>query len=137
MKNCPVAWTKKFKIKDNPTVSFKAISDAELWIWGCSFTSPGSLNDINILDTSKFVANNVVGTMLPQFAFKVDGKTRTICYYLEDILYSKWAIFNDTITQWMTRNEQNFSKSTRGSDEVCETSVWIAAFSLEYPFFIL
>lgn len=43
------------KVKKKPTVVLGEIVDSELYISACSFGSPGSMNDIKILDCSSIV----------------------------------------------------------------------------------
>lgn len=52
-KNCPNAWEDNFYGKyKKPTVVLEVILDEYLWMWAAYFGSPGSLNNIIILDTS-------------------------------------------------------------------------------------
>lgn len=84
-KNCAVAWAGQFKGKEKkPTVVLEAISDGESWIWGCNFGSPGSMNDINVLDSSILVEKILDGRMLPEFKYEINGRDRKLCYYLVD-----------------------------------------------------
>lgn len=65
-KNCPIAWAGQFKGKEKkPTVVLEAICDGELWIWHAHFGCPGSLNDINVLDTSKTLRKIIAGVFPP------------------------------------------------------------------------
>lgn len=65
-KNCPVTWAGQLKGEDKkPTVVLEAICDGELWISNAHFGSPGSLNDINILDTSETIKNIIEGKFPP------------------------------------------------------------------------
>lgn len=113
--NCPVAWAGQFKGKEKkPTVVLEAIADGELWIWGCNFGEPGSMNDLNVLDASKIVKDILEGKMLPEFSYTVNGTTRKLCYYLVDGIYPKWSIFIDTISEAMTRKEKHFSAAQEG-----------------------
>lgn len=109
-KNCPVAWAGQFKGKEKkPTVVLEAIADPELFIWGCHFGSPGSMNDINVLDCSTIVEKIIDGRLLPEFEFEVNGRKRNMCYYLVDGIYPKWAIFIDTIPNALARKQKTFS----------------------------
>lgn len=109
-KNCPVAWAGQFKGKEKqPTVVLEAIADGELWIWGCNFGSPGSLNDINVLDTSPLRSAILEGKVLPGFKYVLNNKTRECTYYLVDGIYPLWAIFVTTISEPSNRKERRFS----------------------------
>lgn len=114
-KNCPVAWAGQYKGKEKaPTVVLEAIADGELWIWGCFFGSPGSMNDINVLDASTLVADILEGRALPSFEYKVGNRIRKQCYYLVDGIYPKWAIFVSTIAEAVSRKERHFCAAQEG-----------------------
>lgn len=84
-KNRPVAWEGQFKGKEkNLTVVLEAICDGVLWIWGCNFGSPGSMNDIKILDSSSIFKDIPDETMLHEFEYTVNGRMRRLCYYCVD-----------------------------------------------------
>lgn len=54
--NCPVAWHGQFEGKEGaPTATLRAIADSSFWIWHPFFGTPGSCNDINVLDPSPLV----------------------------------------------------------------------------------
>jgi len=73
-KNCPAALAGQYKGKEKkPTVVLEAWADQSLWIWHCNFGSPGSLNDINILDQSP-VFDKILKVEAPKIQFNVDDK---------------------------------------------------------------
>lgn len=114
-KNCPVAWAGQFTGKEkDPTVVLEAIADGELWIWGCYFGSPGSMNDINVLDTSPLVVDILHGRLLPSFEYALQGKKRKMCYYLVDGIYPKWAIFVSTIAHAVSKKDKHFCAAQEG-----------------------
>lgn len=78
---------------DGPTIVLKEIFDGDLWIKGCSFISPESLNDINIIDKYTLVTNIVKGNCLPGYEYEVNENNRVLCYLLVDGIYPHWAIF--------------------------------------------
>ena len=47
------------------SIVLEAVADGELYIWGCNFGHPGSMNDLNILDCSTIVEDILKGTLLP------------------------------------------------------------------------
>lgn len=108
--------------RKKPTVVLEAISDAELWIWAANFGSPGSLNDINVLDTSKIVEKIIDGTMLPDYSYKINGRERKLCYYNVDGIYPNWAIFVKTIVDSTVQKHKVFS----GAQEAfrCGAGIW-------------
>lgn len=109
-KNYPVTWAGQFKGKKKPTVLSEAIVDGELWIWGINFGSPGSLNDINILDYSSIVGDILQEILFPTFQFTIKGWEINLCYYLVDLIYPKWAIAVSKIENSVNRKEKNFEK---------------------------
>ena len=99
-KNCPVAWAGQFKGKEKkPTIVLEAISDGEFWIWNCFLGSPGSLNDLNVLDHSKTIWEIVAGCFPPEVKLKMNGKEYCLPYYLVDRIYPSWRLFIKTITE--------------------------------------
>lgn len=52
-KNCPAAWKDQFMGKEKePILVLEAVVSEDLWIWHSFFGLPGSLNDLNVLDSS-------------------------------------------------------------------------------------
>ena len=50
-RSCPTAWQGQYQgAKGKPTIILEAYADHYLWIWHATFSSPGSLNDINVWD---------------------------------------------------------------------------------------
>lgn len=67
-------WSGQFKRKQkNPTVLLEEITGGELLIWGCINGHPGSINDINIIDSSAIIRSILEGTMLPSFENAFNG----------------------------------------------------------------
>lgn len=109
---CPIAWAGQYKGEEKkPTIVLEAICDSELWIWHAFFGSPGSLNDINILDHSPTVEKIVAGEFPPSLYYEVNGVQRTIPYYLADGIYPNWAIFAKTISEGSTKKERNYARA--------------------------
>lgn len=110
-KNCPVAWAGQFKGKEKkPTIVLEAVADAELWIWACHFGKPGSLNDVNVLDSSPIVTGILQGALLPDFEYVVNNRSRKHLYFLVDGIYPRWSIFISTIQDSTTQKERLFAK---------------------------
>lgn len=86
LKNCSPAWASpltyfslEFKGKDKwPNVVLEAICDGELWIWHAHFGSPGSYNDISVLDTSATMRKIREGRFPPSLRYAVNRKERTM-----------------------------------------------------------
>jgi Plant transposon protein len=101
-KRCPNALAGQHKGKgEKNTIVLEAICDGDLYIWYSFFGSPGSLNDINILDRSSIVASILNGSFdlrLPvEQQYTINGTTRDYFYFLVDGIYPKWSIFISTI----------------------------------------
>lgn len=85
-----MAWAGQFRGKEKQqTVVLEAISDGELWIWHYFFGSPGSLNDINILDHSTTMGAMLAGKFPPDVKFTVNGKDYYLPYYLRGEVASR------------------------------------------------
>ncbi|OQR87297.1 hypothetical protein THRCLA_22922 [Thraustotheca clavata] len=55
-----------------PTIVLEAWADHRRWIWQANFGSPGSLNDLNILDQS-IVPDIFINGNKPHISFTVNG----------------------------------------------------------------
>lgn len=111
-KICPVARAGQFKGKEKKPKSFsKAIADGELWIWGCHFGKPVSLNDINVSDTSALVSDMLQGGLLPEYESNVNGKNYKNLYFLVDGIYPPWSIFVSSLSQAPIRKEKLFASA--------------------------
>ena len=111
-KNCPMAWAGQFQGKEKkPTIVLEAIADAELWIWHACFGAPGSLNDINVMDSSPTIGSILAGTFPPRFPYVIHGRFRSLPYYLADGIYPNWSIFVKTIKTPANSKEKIFAKA--------------------------
>ena len=82
-KNCPIAWAGQYKGKEKkPTIVLEAIADGELWIWYAHFGSPGSMNDINVMDTSATIRKIYAREFPPKQSFCLNGNIKSQLYYL-------------------------------------------------------
>jgi hypothetical protein len=108
-KNCPSSWKGMFQGKSGrPTVVLEAIADHTCRFWHFNFGSPGSLNDINILDRSPLFYNAVKGEA-PQVAYTVNGNRYQYAYWLADGIYSTYACFVKTFPKPTTRMQKLFA----------------------------
>ncbi|XP_053686446.1 uncharacterized protein LOC128735985 [Sabethes cyaneus] len=89
--------------------SLEAIASSDTHIWHSFFGSPGSLNDINILDRSPLV-NNIVNGGTLDAKYRLNGKQRHQGYLLADGIYPDWAVFVKTISNPKNAKEKLFSK---------------------------
>ena len=63
------------------------------------------MNALNILDSSSIVEKILSGHMLPEFEFEINKKIYNLCYYLDDGIYEKWAIFIDKTSEGINKKE--------------------------------
>ena len=62
-RSCPTAWQGQYQGgKGKPMIILEAYADHYLWIWHATFSSPGSLNDINVWDQSLLLRSFLDGT---------------------------------------------------------------------------
>jgi hypothetical protein len=92
-KNCPSAWKGMFQGKSGvATVVLEAIADHNCRFWHFNFGSPGTLNNLNILDRSPLFDNAVRG-VAPQVNFVVNNNNYNYAYWLGDGIYPSYACF--------------------------------------------
>ena len=97
-KSCPSAWKGTFQGKEGvATVVLEALADSNRRFWHFNFGSPGSLNDLNILDKSTLFNEALLGKS-PTIRFQVNGNEYLHGYYLTDEIYYDWACLIKSIT---------------------------------------
>ncbi|XP_058449338.1 uncharacterized protein LOC131429296 [Malaya genurostris] len=107
---CPVAYKGQFSGKEGKaTVVLEAIASYDTHIWHSFFGSPGSLNDINVLDRSP-ILNNIINEGVFNIKYELNGKMREQAYLLADGIYPDWSIFVKTISHPKTVKEKLFCK---------------------------
>lgn len=74
------------------------------------FGSPGSMNNINVLDVSPTIAGILSGHFPPSFTYRVFGRDLSLPYYLADGIYPNWAIFEKTIAESTSKKQCAFAK---------------------------
>lgn len=112
---CPIAWVGQYKGKEKkPTIVLEAICDAELWIWHAFFGSPGSQNDINVLDHSPTIGKILAGEFPPSIPFKINKVRRTLPYYLADGIYPRWPLFAKTTQEATTKKGKAHAAAQEG-----------------------
>ena len=74
-KNCPAGWKGMYQGRSRTaTVILEAVASRDLWIWHAFFGTPGSCNDINVLQRSP-VFDDLLNGRAPQVQFDVNGNT--------------------------------------------------------------
>ena len=74
------------------TVVLESIADHNCRFWHFNFGSPGTLNNLNILDRSPLFDNAVRG-VAPQVNFVVNNNNYNYAYWLGDGIYPSYACF--------------------------------------------
>ena len=88
-KYCPAGWKGMYQGRSRTTtVILEAVASRDLWIWHAFFGTPGSCNDINVLQRSP-VFDTILNGQAPQVQFNVNGNTYNKGYYLTDGIYPK------------------------------------------------
>jgi hypothetical protein len=124
-KNCPSSWKGMFQGKSGrPTVVLEAIAHHSCRFWHFHFGSPGSLNDINVLDRSPLFYNAVNGEA-PQVNYVVNGNRYCYAYWLADGIYSTYACFVKTFPQPKTRMQKMFASAQEAKRKDIERSFGI------------
>ncbi|KAK9057219.1 hypothetical protein SSX86_024586 [Deinandra increscens subsp. villosa] len=109
-KNCPSAWAGQYAGRSGkPTIVLEAVASYDLWIWHAFFGTPGSCNDINVLDRSPLF-DDVLSGRAPNVSYTVNGRDYNMAYYLTDGIYPSWAAFVKSITSPQLRKHKLFAK---------------------------
>ena len=97
-KNCPTAWAGQFTGKEKePTIVLEVVATKNRWIWHSFFGTPGTNNDLNILDRSPLFDNYLNGQE-PTVTFEINGTHFNSAYYLCDGIYPSWGAFVKSIS---------------------------------------
>lgn len=109
-KNAPKAFQGQFKgyKKNASTMVLEAIVSHDLYFWHAFFGSPGSLNDINILDRSPLMSDLYNGRYVECY-YTLNGKARNQPYWLVDGIYPELSCFVKTIAEPVGEKDQYFA----------------------------
>ncbi|XP_021767507.1 uncharacterized protein LOC110731896 [Chenopodium quinoa] len=109
-KNCPTGWKGMYQgLSKTTMVILEVVASCDLWICHAFFGTPGSCNDINVLQRSP-VFDDILNGRAPQIQFTVKENTYNQGYYLTNGIYPKWATFIDAITAPQTPKQRLFTK---------------------------
>ncbi|XP_074314524.1 uncharacterized protein LOC141649742 [Silene latifolia] len=107
LKSCPTPWAGQYAGRiSKPTVILEAVALYDLWIWHAFFSTPGSLNDINVLERSPLF-NDVLEESAPPINFSVNGTDYNMGYYLErafGVLQARFAFIKRPCLLWDRAN---------------------------------
>jgi hypothetical protein len=113
---CPYEWKGMYTRGDHgvPTIILEAVVSHDRWIWHAFFGVPGSNNDINVLNQSHLIIEQLRGEA-PKVEYSINGTQYNLLYYLADDIYPKWPVFVKSIHEPQT-NKYNlfFTKAARG-----------------------
>ena len=92
---CPKAWHGAYQgSKGVPTIILEAVADYNLFLWHSMFSSPGSLNDINVRDRSLLLEEFINGRFAREvdFLFEIGGEafhqvSRLVFFYFYFFIY--------------------------------------------------
>jgi hypothetical protein len=106
-----VAWKGQFCRGDHgkPTIMLEAVASYDLWIWHAFFGTPGSNNDINVLNTSNVFFDILEGEA-PVVQYSVNSTSHNMGYYLADGIYPEWSTFVKTIPMPQGEKRKLFAK---------------------------
>ncbi|XP_023764579.1 uncharacterized protein LOC111913082 [Lactuca sativa] len=82
----------------------------DLWIWHDFFGSPGSINDINVLNRSP-IFNNLYDISTPDSFFQVHGTPYKYGYYLVDVVYLEYVVFVKSFTYPNDSRRKKFKRA--------------------------
>ncbi|CEP20023.1 hypothetical protein [Parasitella parasitica] len=96
----------KILLEENSVASY------DLWIWHAFFWTPGTLNDINVIDRSPLF-NSLVDGRSTEVNYAVNGRLYNIGYYLTDGIYPKYATLIQAIPNPHNEKAKGRFKCTR------------------------
>ncbi len=108
---CPMQYHGQYKGKEEgPTVVVEAGCDYNLWFWHCVFGYVGTMNDINIWDSSKLHMALHNGSFEPNdFPFVIGGESFNKLWFLTDGIYPEISRFVKTISEPLNKWEALFA----------------------------
>ncbi|XP_057775146.1 uncharacterized protein LOC130994127 [Salvia miltiorrhiza] len=111
-KNCPTAWQGAYTRGDqgDPTIILEAVASQDLWIWHAFFGTPGSNNDINVLNNSTLFNDRLQEMGVPSPTHPTDPKGKRYKLMQEaarkdierafGVLQARWAIVKGPARLW-------------------------------------
>jgi len=97
--------------KKRRTIVLERICDHDLYIHNLFAGAPGSHNDLNVLGQSPLFMEMMDGTWPPKdLPYVVNGRTRTMPYYLTDNAYHKYPVFLSCYAKPTTRKQSIFNR---------------------------
>ena len=105
------AWAGQYTRKDKglPTLALEAVASHDRWIWHFNFGTPGSCNDINILDHSPLM-QAIMKDSIPAVEFILNGQIYRRPYWLVDGIYPEWTCFAKPLSEPANEKAQFYTK---------------------------
>jgi hypothetical protein len=99
-------------LKKEPTIILEAVASKDLWIWHAFFGTPGSHNDINVLQRfyifTRLAEGKVHKLILTSMIMNIK-----MGYYLAYGIYPSWATFVKIIPKPQGNKKKIFCHGTR------------------------
>lgn len=93
------------------SIIIEAACDEDLWIWHWFVGSPGSYNDVNVLNESPLFDAVQAGTWPPRgFTYVTNGHERSAPYYLVDGIYPRHSFLVSPYETPATPQERAFNR---------------------------
>jgi len=111
-RGCPKALAGQYMSrKKRRIIVLETICDHDLYIHHLFVGAPGSHNDLNVLGQSPLFMDILDGTWPPKdLPYTVNGRTRTMPYYLTDKAYHKYPVFLSCYAKPATRKQRIFNR---------------------------
>ena len=89
----------------------EAVCNEDLWMWHLFVGAPGSLNHINVMQLSPLYLDVTGGRWPPRGTpFTNNGRTRTLPYYLVDVIYPRYAFLMSPHPKPSTEKQTTFNR---------------------------
>eukprot|EP00918_Siedleckia_nematoides_P106852 GHVU01233084.1.p1 GENE.GHVU01233084.1~~GHVU01233084.1.p1 ORF type:complete len:421 (+),score=42.04 GHVU01233084.1:2-1264(+) len=109
--NCPRAWAGQFKGKeDKPSIVLEAVATEDLRIWHYYFGTPGSLNDLNVLDRSPLLDAMTSTDSVFNHSYTIHDTTFSRVYLLGDGIYRRWACIAKPVGAPTTAKQRHYTQ---------------------------
>jgi len=109
---CPTGMAGAYQSrKGKRGIVVEAVCDEDLWVWHLFVAAPGSLNDINVMQQSPLYLDVTGGRWPPRGTpFTINGRTRTLPYYLVDGIYPRYAFLMSPHPKPSTEEQTTFNR---------------------------
>jgi len=109
---CPTGMAGAYQSrKGKRGIVIEAVCDEDLWIWHLFVSAPGILNDINLMHGSPLYLEVTGGRWPPRNkSYTINGRTRTLRYYLVDGIYPRFAFLISPHPTTSTEEQTTFNR---------------------------